>query len=364
MQVVEVFVAGVGVVGGCLVDQIAAQQSALRAQGVDVRVCALSNSKRMAIDAAGLSLADWRAAAAQWPLPADLSALADFIRGGAFRRPVFVDCTASDAAGEHYAPLLRAGVCVVTANKRANTQSYERFCELRRAANSGGSLFLYEANVGAGLPVIDALQTLARSGDRLARFSGIVSGSLSFIFGELERGAAFSEAVAAARARGFTEPDPRDDLSLEDVARKVLIVAREAGIPAERSDVAVEPLLPAWFDAGGSVDAFMANLRALDPLFAERCAAARAAGRVMRLAAEVDGGRCRVGAVAVPAESPLASVSGGENVFVFETARYAATPLVIRGYGAGGEVTASAVFGNILRTVPWNSIPGVSCKQS
>ena len=243
---------------------------------------------------------------------------------------------------------------IATPNKRANSMSMDYYTKLRRTANRMRRLFLYETNVGAGLPIIDTLQNLFASGDMLKGFSGIMSGSLSYIFGRLDEGATFSQAVLEAREKRFTEPDPRDDLAGLDVARKALIIARESGLAVEMEDIVIHKVFPADFDDSGTVDQFLANLPKVDDHFSKLMERLKAEGKVLRMAASIQEGRCSVGMMEVDASHPLYTVKGGENAFVFHTQRYNPIPLSIMGYGAGAGVTAAGVFADILRTVSWN----------
>ncbi len=353
-QTIEVFAFGAGTIGGAMLDQIRDQKQELLSQGIDIKVLAIANIDGMIMNDKGLDLKDWRDDVQKHGKPTNLDEILEFVKEAKPLNPIFVDCTASYDLPNRYIDIFKAGMHITTPNKRANSMSMEYYRELRSAANSMHRRFLYETNVGAGLPIIDTLQNLFKSGDKLIGFYGIMSGSLSYIFGRLDEGATFSQAVLEAREQRFTEPDPRDDLGGLDVARKALIIAREAGMEVELEDITINKVFPSTFDDTGSVDVFIKNLPKLDDYFANKMAELKKENKVLRMAASIEGGKCSVGMLEVGPEHPLYTIKGCENAFVFHTARYNPIPMTIRGYGAGAGVTAAGVFGDILRTVSWN----------
>src|SRR5262249_33262308 len=267
-------------------------------------------------------------------LPSRLDALLEELGRARLINPVFVDCTSDGQVAAVYGRLFEAGLHVVAVNKKANSAPYEDYRRLPETSDRLKRRFFYETNVGAGLPVIGTLQGLLKGGDRVLRLEAILSGSLSFIFGLLEDGVPFSQAVRTARDRGFTEPDPRDDLSGLDVARKVLILQREFGGDLEPEQVEVAGALPASFDAGGDVETFLSRLPALDGAFTAQIQDLASRGEALRFVGTIDDAGCRVGVRAVGPDHPLHSIRGGENAFSFLTEHYQPRPLVVQGYGA------------------------------
>lgn len=262
-------------------------------------------------------------------------------------RPVFVDCTASPVIAGHYAELLRRGIGVVTPNKLANAGRLSQW-RLLHDLSDDGTPYRYETTVGAALPVLGTLADLRRAGDRLLAISAVLSGTLSFVLHRIESGVSLSAAVREAHARGYTEPHPADDLSGEDVGRKLLILLREAGFDLEREDVEVEPLLPEGLPEEPDPERFLDALAPWNDVWAERVADTRRRGERLLYLASFDGASPRVGVKALPADHPVARGGPGENVIVYRTERYFEVPLTIAGPGAGPEITATGILADLI----------------
>jgi aspartokinase/homoserine dehydrogenase 1 len=354
LHTIDAFLVGCGTVGTELLAQIARQQEALLERNISLRVYGIANSKKLLLKVGGIQLSsDWQDELSDSELSLSVNNLQDFIHENSLVNPVLIDCTSSEIIAEQYPEIMLAGFHVVTPNKKANTAEYAFYQKLRDTAQQTNRQFLYETTVGAGLPVIDNLQKLIYAGDELVRFEGILSGSLSFVFGKLDEGLSLSESTEIAKKNGFTEPDPRDDLSGMDVARKLLIMAREANLQLELSDIKIESVLPASFDASGSVDEFMLKLPELDSYFADKVDAAKQQGKVLRYVGSISKGQCVVSVQAVGVDHPLSAIKDGENALAIHSHYYQPIPFVIRGYGAGAAVTAAGVFADVLRTMPW-----------
>ena len=348
-QTLSIGVVGSGVVGAALLDQLAERAAAIRHErGVDLRVRAIANRTRMALDDRRLPLEGWRGELGRGDA-LELDAFAAHVQTEHLPHAVIVDCTADEGIARRYGEWLRRGIHVVTPNKRANTLELGYWHELRALGRGAGAHYLYETTVGAGLPIIQTLRDLVDTGDEVQRIEGVLSGTLSYLFNAFDGERPFSELVADARREGFTEPDPRDDLSGADVARKVVILAREMGLPLEMADVALEGLVPAGLGAG-SVDDFLRDLRGHDEAWTGRWREAHARGERLRFVGAVErDGSAAVRLCGYPAPHPFARLNRTDNMVQFQTRRYTPNPLIVQGPGAGPEVTAAGVFADLLR---------------
>ena len=348
-QTFSVGVIGPGNVGAALLEQLYASEAALLARAkLDLRLRAVASRNRMVLDQRGMH-GNWKAAFDSAALPNDLDLFTEHLLSARLPHTLIIDCSGSAEVADRYAGWLAAGIHVVTPNKQAGSGPLARYQAIREAAASTGARFRYEATVGAGLPVITTLRDLVDTGDDVTAIAGIFSGTLAWLFNKYDGSVPFSELVTQARGMGYTEPDPRDDLSGVDVARKLVILAREAGYELSLEDVAVESLVPAALQ-GASVDDFMACLHEVDASFAQRLADARARGNVLRYVAQFKPGQQpSVGLVELPGEHAFANLRLTDNVVQFTTRRYCDNPLVVQGPGAGPEVTAAGVFADVLR---------------
>ena len=347
---VSIGLIGPGLVGGALLDQVASQVERLRRDfKIDLRVRGLAGSKTMRLTQGAVDLARWRDEYAAGDAPVDLERFAEHVHADQFPHAVIIDCSASADVASHYAHWLSEGIHIVTPNKKANSAGYEYYERLRDARRSAGSHYLYEATVGAGLPVIQTLRDLRETGDEIRRIEGMFSGTLAYLFNTWDGSQSFSSVVRQAKALGYTEPDPRDDLSGTDVARKLIILGREMGLRLEISDVVVESLVPAEL-SGCGIDEFVERLAEFDAPMLARLEAARGRGSVLRYVGSVGvDGRAEVGIVELPASHPFANIALTDNIVRFQTARYDQNPLIVQGPGAGPAVTAAGVFADLLR---------------
>ncbi|HUA81186.1 MAG TPA: homoserine dehydrogenase [Dyella sp.] len=338
---------GPGRVGGVLLAQLrAAKERLLREAGLELKLCGVAASRRMWLDCDDPEL-NAQHDAQTWR-PTDLDQFAAYVRGDDKRHAMLIDCSANDTVASHYPYWLASGLHVVTPNKLASSGPLSRWQAIRAASLHGGR-FRYEATVCAGLPVVQTLRDLLDTGDQLLSVEGMFSGTLAWLCCQYDGTRPFSALVREAHALGYTEPDPRDDLSGVDVARKLVILAREAGWPLSSHDVAVESLVPASL-ADVPLDAFMARLDELDAPMAVRLAEANAERGVLRHVASLDRDGCaQLRLQVVAASHPFAHTRLTDNIVQFRTQRYRDNPLLVQGPGAGPEVTAAGVFADLLR---------------
>ncbi|HEY6483603.1 MAG TPA: bifunctional aspartate kinase/homoserine dehydrogenase I [Steroidobacteraceae bacterium] len=341
---------GPGTVGRVLLDQIASQSARLRQQfHLDLRVRGILASQRMLLSESGIPLPSWREALDKQAQPTDFERFLEHVRVDYLPHTVLIDCTASAEVSRHYPGWLSAGIHIITPNKKANSAELAFYRGLREARRAGGSHYLYEATVAAGLPVVQTLRDLRETGDEIASIEGIFSGTLAYLFNVYDGRKSFSDIVRDARQRGYTEPDPRDDLSGMDVARKLIILGREMGLELEMHDVRVESLVPAGLQSG-SIEEFMNRLPEYDGRMKERLESARARGKVLRYVGRLTaGGEATVGLMELDARHAFANIALTDNVVRFATRRYCDNPLIVQGPGAGPEVTAGGVFSDLLR---------------
>ena len=348
-QAISVGIIGPGNVGRELVAQLINATDRLHANThLDLRVRAIATSRRMWLDDRGIVPADWEAQLAV-AMPADLDRFTEQVTAAHLPHAVIIDCSASATVADRYAAWLQAGIHVVTPNKQAGSGPLERWQAIRAAAANSGARWRYEATVGAGLPIIQTLRDLIDTGDQLLAVDGVLSGTLAWLFNRYDGSVPFSELVREAHQLGYTEPDPRDDLSGLDVARKLVILAREAGMSLSLDDVVVEGLVPTSL-ADVPRDELLDRLGELDATLAERLALAQARHQVLRYVARLDSqGNASVGLVALPDTHAFAHLRLTDNIVQFTTRRYQDNPLIVQGPGAGPEVTAAGVFADLLR---------------
>ncbi len=346
-KVLNLFVCGVGTVGGQLLEQIHDQYEELkRTKRLKLNVVGIATSKKALFNRDGIDLANYRQLLADAPESNDKKLRDAIIEMNCFNS-VFVDCTASKDVAEIYQPLLEHNISVIAANKIAASSSYEKYALLKETALARGVFFRYETNVGAGLPIIGTINDLRNSGDVILKIEAVLSGTLNFIFNELSADVTMSEAVRRAKEQGYSEPDPRIDLSGKDVIRKLVILAREAGYKVEKTDVEKHLFIPDEFFEG-SIEEFWKNLPQLDADFEARRKQLDAEGKRWRFVATFDHGKLSVALKEVDSTHPFYNLQGSNNIVALTTERYREYPMLIQGYGAGASVTAACVFTNIM----------------
>jgi aspartokinase/homoserine dehydrogenase 1 len=344
---------GPGHVGATLLDQMATQIERLVEEfGVDLRIRAIATTSKMVTDEHRIDLGQWRErlhGEDAETTATDLDVLASYVHTDTVPHAAIIDCTASDEVAFKYRDWLAQGIHVITPNKKANSGPIDYYHALREMSRRADAHYFYETTVGAALPIIQTLRDLVQTGDEVLRIEGVFSGTLSYLFNGFDGSRPFSEIVAEARDQGYTEPDPREDLSGMDVARKVVILAREMGMEIGLSDLEIESLVPDEL-TGGSVEEFLTNLEAYDQEMVNLLQAARERGEVLRFVGVIDPDEgCRVSLRSYREDHPFARIQLTDNIVTFRTARYHTNPLVVQGPGAGPEVTAGGVFADLLR---------------
>jgi aspartokinase/homoserine dehydrogenase 1 len=349
-QAISVGLFGPGNIGGTLLNQIAHEARRLNDEfGVDIRIRAIANSSKMLLDDQGIDLTNWRKLFAQKGEKLDIKRMVKHVSASYFPHAVLVDCTTSATLPVHYVDWIERGIHIVTPNKKAGTAAYPEYRKLMDAGRRYGKHFLYETTVGAGLPVIGTLKDLIQTGDRVRSVEGIVSGTLAYLFSNYDGSVPFSTLVKGAKDMGYTEPDPRDDLSGMDVARKSVILAREMGYKVEVSDIAITSLVPEPL-RDVPLSEFLDKMSMMDAHIESLYNKAKSEGKRLRYVGRVaEDGTCNVELAAYPETHPFAQSKGTDNVVAFTTERYHVQPLVIQGPGAGPEVTAGGVFADLLR---------------
>lgn len=346
----NLFICGIGTVGGMLIEQIANQKEELmRTHRLKLNVVGIASSRRALFSREGIDLARYRDLLVSDGIDSNPSRLKDEILGMNIFNSVFVDCTASHEIADLYQTLLEHNINVVAANKVAASNSFDSYRKLKDTALSRGVKFLYETNVGAGLPIIGTINDLVSSGDRILKIEAVLSGTLNFIFNAISADTPFSETVRLAKEMGYSEPDPRIDLSGIDVMRKLVILTREAGYKAEMSDVKCNSFVPDYI-MDGSIEDFWRLLPEIDADFEARREVFEKEGKRWRFVARMDHGKMSVGLESVDIRHPFYGLEGSNNIVMLTTERYREYPMLIQGYGAGAAVTAAGVFSNIIST--------------
>jgi aspartokinase/homoserine dehydrogenase 1 len=336
-------------VGSTLLDQIKINREKIKAEsGIDLVINAVSNSRKMLLDEDGLNISNYKHDIDTIGASADLEEFIQFMFGCNFPNSIFVDNTANNTVPSNYYGILSKNIAISTPNKIAMSGSYHEYKKLKEISLSNNVQLNYETNVGAGLPIISTLNNMLNSGDKITKIEAVLSGSLSYIFNNFNSSTAFSSLVSMAKDQGFTEPDPREDLSGADVKRKLTILGRESGIPLESDHITVEPLLSESCLAAKTIDAFFSNLVKEDTQMQHLVKTAESKNHKLRFLASLENGIGKIGLNSVDEGSPFFNLNGSDNMIAFYSNRYKDSPLIIRGPGAGADVTAAGVLAEII----------------
>lgn len=347
-QDLNLFIVGTGTVGGNLLEQIKQQQQTLKNQNkLRINVVGIANGRKVLFDRDGIDLEDYYDKLMTYGVKSSPEVIKKGILEMNIFNSVFVDCTASPNVSELYQEFLSKSISVVTANKIAASSDYDEYQKLKKAARKSGVKFLFETNVGAGLPIINTMNSLTNSGDKIVKLEAVLSGTLNFIFNTISKDITFSKAIQMAVDAQFAEPDPRIDLSGLDVTRKLVILSREAGARIDQSDVEKNLFVPQkYFD--GTLEEFWQTIDEMDASFEERREKLEEEDKKLRFVATYDNGDCKVGLHEVEKGHPFYDLEGSNNIIMITTERYNEYPMVIKGYGAGASVTAAGVFSDII----------------
>ncbi len=347
-QVLNLFICGIGTVGGSLIEQIRQQQQKLKTEsGLKLHVVGIADADRAMFSRAGFDLANYQQELIEKGSPSTLQSLRDEVIGMNIFNSVFVDCTASEGIASLYKDFLQHNISVVAANKIAASSAYENYRDLKQEARRRGVKFLFETNVGAGLPIINTINDLIHSGDKIQKIEAVLSGTLNYIFNKISADIPFSRTIKMAQEERYSEPDPRIDLSGKDVIRKLVILAREAGYVLEQSDVEKNLFVPMDFFEG-SLDDFWKKVPSLDSDFEARRQVLESENKHWRFVAKLEDGKASVGLQEVGPTHPFYGLEGSNNIILLTTERYKEYPMMIQGYGAGASVTAAGVFADIM----------------
>lgn len=348
VKTLSVFMVGTGLIGKTLLKQITDHKDFLKNhRSLEINVVGVANTRKMIFDKDGISLNRFSDTFEKGE-NADLYQFVQAMINLNLPQSIFVDCTSNEQVVKHYAEIMKNSISIVTPNKLANSDTYKNYLNLRTIAKERNVRFLYETNVGAGLPVINTLNDLLTSGDQIKRIEAVLSGTLSFIFNNFKEGTHFSDIVKQAQEKGYTEPDPRIDLSGKDVARKLLILARETGLKIELKDIQIDGILPPSCLKAKSVADFFVELKKNNLFFEAKRIKASKNNKVLRFIASLEKGKAKISLQEVDSSHPFYNLSGSDNIISYTTERYSDRPLVVKGPGAGAEVTAAGVFAEII----------------
>lgn len=345
----HLFLVGTGLIGKTLLNQMNKQLENLKKlHRLNVLLIGIADSKKMFFNPDGIPIKTWESGLNSCDEKMEIETYVKKMKKMNLLNSVFVDCTSSEQIAAIYPQILQANICIATPNKKANSGTYASYQNLREFSRRNRIKFLFETNVGAGLPIISTINDLMQSGDRIIKIEAILSGTISYLFNSIGPETTFSQALLDAQKKGYTEPDPREDLNGQDIMRKLLILARESGYPLEMNEIALEPLLPTAFFALEGLENFYKKLEIQDVSFEQKRSLAQKQGKVLRYIALLEEGKGSISLQAIDSSHPFYYLSGTENIVAFTTERYFDIPLVIKGPGAGAEVTAGELFAEII----------------